>query len=169
MTTITKKQKWMGGILILSTLLFPIQYLGLVLLGIPCIYISLIVPYYLWKILCGGQFKNIKKAALVWKIPVVLALAVSLIESEMLIASGMVSGAGLLNFNFSAAGISFVLLPLFLLSILVLRIIVYGMMIFIWQPQTLKISTIIIDAIIFLYGGWGIWITFIVLMVAENL
>lgn len=137
----TKKSKLIKTtILLISTLLLPIQLFGIVFYCIPSLYIGIVVPYLIWKIWFGEDKQKIKKINMIWKIPVIILLAADLIVVEMMIFSPLVFISSLLGKII--AGIFLVLL---------LRAVTYASMIFIWQPNILKPYRNLIYAFILSY------------------
>lgn len=62
-------------LLLISTLLFPLQFFSIAFYFIPTIYISFIVPYLIWKIWFEKDNQKIKKITLTWKLPIIIFLA----------------------------------------------------------------------------------------------
>ena len=72
-------------LLLLSTLLFPLQFFSIVFYFIPSLYICFIVPYLIWKIWFGKDNQKIRKISLTWKLPIVIFLAFIMFEMEILL------------------------------------------------------------------------------------
>lgn len=113
-------------LLLISTLLWPLQLFSIAFYFIPSIYVSLIVPYLMWKILFGKTNFQIRKYSLIWKIPIIIFLAMAMFYTEM---------GFIFIFATSISLISKIIIFVFLL--LLIRCITYAMMIFIWQSDIL--------------------------------
>ena len=124
-----QKSKYIKSLLlVLSTLLFPLQIFSIVFWFVPALYISAIVPYYLWKIWFGENNQKIKIYSLFWKVPIIFFIAYTMLYMEML-----------LSLIIFAIGVSLIgKIIIFVFLIFLLRCLVYAMMIFIWQPMILK-------------------------------
>ena len=53
-------------LLVLSTLIFPLQIFSVVLYFVPALYTCIIVPYFIWKIWFGKEAQKIKIYSLFW-------------------------------------------------------------------------------------------------------
>lgn len=119
-------------LLILSTLFCPLQIFGIILYFIPILYISIVVPYFIWKIWTGKNNKKIQIYSLFWKIPTILFIAFTMIYIEIF-----------LLFTIFATETPLIgQIIIFILMLLLMRCIIYTMMIFIWQPDILKSNKI---------------------------
>ena len=119
-------------LLILSTLLCPLQIFGILFYFIPILYISIVIPYFIWKIWIGKNNKKIQIYSLVWKIPAVLFIASTMIYIEIF-----------LLFIIFATEITLIFqIIIFIVLLLLMRCMTYAMMIFIWQPDILKSNKI---------------------------
>ena len=114
-------------LLLISTLFWPFQFFSTAFYFIPSIYVSLIVPYLIWKILFSKTNFQIYKYSLIWKIPIIMFLAMAMFYTEL---------GFIFIFATSMSLISKIIIFGFL--ILLARCITYSMMIFVWQPNVLK-------------------------------
>lgn len=128
-------------LLLLSTLLFPLQFFSIAFYFIPSLYIGVAVPYLIWKIWFGTDSQKIKKITLTWKLPIIIFLAWAMFEMEMLLIF-LVPFA--LPFIWK--------LIFFFLSLLLFRCITYAMMIFVWQSDILVPYRKLIYAFILAYS-----------------
>lgn len=113
-------------LLLLSTLLLPLQFFGIVFYFIPNLYICFVVPYLIWKIWFDKDNQKMQKITLIWKLPIVIFLAWAMFETEMLLIF-------LVQFT-----LPFIWkLIFFVFSLLLFRCIIYAMMIFVWQSDIL--------------------------------
>ena len=130
-----KKSKCVkSGLLLLSTLLLPIQSFSIAFYFIPLMYIDFIVPYWIWKIWFGKNKQKIQISSLCYKIPVILFLAFTMFYTDII-----------LIFIIFATEIPLIgKIIIFVLLLFLLRCLTYAMMIFIWQPNIIK-----------LYKVWG--------------
>lgn len=128
------------ALLLLSTLLFPLQFFSVVFYFIPSLYICLIVPYFMWKIWFDEDNKKIKKISLIWKLPIIFFLAMAMYEIEMMFIFLV-----LLIESFTLKLIFFICL------LLIFRCITYVMMIFVWQSDILLPYRKLIYAFILAY------------------
>lgn len=113
-------------LLLISTLLFPLQFFSIAFYFIPTIYISFIVPYLIWKIWFEKDNQKIKKITLTWKLPIIIFLACAMFGIEILLIFLVP-----LTLPFIWK------LIFFTFSLLLLRCITYAMMIFVWQSDIL--------------------------------
>lgn len=113
-------------LLLISTLIFPLQYFSIVFYFIPSLYICFIVPYLIWKIWFGKGKQQIKKYSLIWKVPIIIFLAFALFEIEIMLIF-LVVGIRLFALQ----------LILFVCLLLLYRSVTYFMMIFVWQSDIL--------------------------------
>lgn len=115
-------------LLVLSTLIFPLQIFSVAFYFVPALYICILVPYFIWKIWFGKEGQKIKIYSLFWKVPVILFVAFTICYVEIL-----------LLFIIFATGIPLVgKIIIFVFLLFLLRCLAYAMMIFIWQPGILK-------------------------------
>ena len=122
-----EKSKFIKIILLLiSTLFWPLQFFGIIFYFIPSIYVSFVVPYLIWRICFHKDIFKIQKYSLIWKIPVIIFLAIAMFYVEM-------------EFIFIfATSISLIgKITIFVFLLLLIRCATYAMMIFIWQSGTL--------------------------------
>ena len=113
-------------LLLISTLLCPLQFFSIVFYFIPSLYICFAVPYLIWRIWFGKDNLKIKKITLIWKLPIMIFLAWAMFEMEMLLIF-------LVPFT-----LPFIWkLIFFTFSLLLFRCITYAMMIFVWQSNIL--------------------------------
>ncbi len=126
MTSVQKKAYIAGG-MVLSTLVFPWPLIYYFMI-FPALYTGVIVPFFLWHNVLGGQFKRIAKDTLLWKIPAIIVL-------YLILNIGELSTFYILPFLPES-------LPLYILAemvmIFILRVITYGAMLFVWQPDLFK-------------------------------
>ena len=119
-----EKSKFIKTILLLlSTLLFPLQFFSIAFYFIPSLYIGVAVPYLIWKIWFG---KDNQKITLTWKLPIIIFLACAMFGIEILLIFLVP-----LTLPFIWK------LIFFTFSLLLLRCITYAMMIFVWQSDIL--------------------------------
>ena len=128
---LTAKQKYLCIGLLLSTLLFPVQFVFLFLI-IPPIYVGFIVPFLIWKIAFNGQVKNITKISLLWKIPLILSFNILNMTFGEFLA---------LNVFYILPYNPFILLVIFGIVIICLRIISYALIILIWDFNAFQICS----------------------------
>lgn len=126
--------------LLFSTLFFPLQFLGISLYLIPSVYISIIVPYLLWKIWFYHTCHKIKLVSYLWKIPIIFLLAAGLFYTEIILIFVIPPTISLVGKIIT-----------FYLLLLLLRCLTYALMIFVWQPNILKSYAIIAFAGTFIY------------------
>ena len=110
----------------MSTLLWPFQFFSTVFYFIPSVYVSLIIPYLIWKILFDKTNFQIRKYSLIWKIPIIVFLAMAMFYIEL---------GFIFVFATSMSLVSKIMIFVFLL--LLVRCITYAMMIFVWQSDIL--------------------------------
>ena len=136
-----EKSKFIKTILLLiSTLLCPLQFFSIIFYFIPTIYISFIVPYLVWKIWFEKDNQKMKKITLIWKLPIVIFLACAMFKIEILLIF-------LVSFT-----LPFIWkLIFFFISLLLFRCITYVMMIFVWQSDILMAYRKLIYAFILAY------------------
>lgn len=127
--TKSQKSKYIkSSLLLLSTLLFPIQIFSIFLYFIPALYISFVAPYLIWKIWFGKYKQKTQIYSFFWKIPIIIFLAFTMFYTDVLSM-----------FIIFATEISLIgKIIIFVFLLLLLRCITYAMMIFIWQPDILK-------------------------------
>ena len=113
-------------LLLISTLFLPFQFLSTVFYFIPSIYVSLIVPYLIWKILFGNGNSQIRKYSLIWKIPIIIFLSIAMLYIEL---------GFIFIFAMSMSLVSKIMIFIFIL--LLIRCATYVMMILIWQSDIL--------------------------------
>ena len=146
----TKTELYKCIALLLSTLLFSLQYIFIVL-WLPAIYVNFIVPYFIWKLLFHGNIKNIKPTSLIWKIPAITLLAFCSMfwEISAFLMSSFADGHFLITAAF------------FFAEILIIRIITYTLTIFIWQPELFKFpKTLLIIAFLYcMTAGYEIYLS----------
>ena len=128
-------------LLLLSTLLFPLQFFSIAFYFIPSLYIGVAVPYLIWKIWFNGNNQKIKKYSLVWKIPLIILLSIALLFVEMLLIFHIPITLSLFG---KIVGLVFLLLSA--------RSITYAMMIFVWQSDILVPYRKLIYAFILAYS-----------------
>ena len=143
MTKVEKSKCIKTILLLLSTLLFPLQFFSIVFYFIPSLYICFIVPYLIWKIWFGKDNQKIRKISLTWKLPIVIFLAFIMFEMEILLIF-------LVPYTLSLAW----KLIFFTCSLLLFRCITYAMMIFVWQSGILVPYRKLIYAFILAYLGF---------------
>ncbi|MBQ8481417.1 MAG: hypothetical protein IJ532_02645 [Alphaproteobacteria bacterium] len=148
MTKVEKSKCIKTILLLLSTLLFPLQFFSIVFYFIPSLYICFIVPYLIWKIWFGKDNQKIKKITLIWKLPIVIFLAWTMFETEILLVF-LVPHTLLFIWK----------LVFFIFSLLLFRSIIYVMMIFVWQSDILVPYRKLIYAFILAYciAGAYLW------------
>lgn len=127
-------------LLVLSTLLLPLQFFGIALYFIPSIYIGLIVPYLLGRIWFDNTNRQADIASLLWKIPLIIFLAIALFYVEL----GLVFAVPT-TLTFIWKTIIFVLL------VLLVRCVTYAMMVFVWQSGVLTRYRKVIYIVIIAY------------------
>lgn len=127
-------------LLLLSTLLFPLQFFSIAFYFIPSLYIGVAVPYLIWKIWFGKDNQKIKKITLTWKLPIIIFLACAMFGMEILLIFLVP-----LTLPFIWK------LIFFTFSLLLLRCVTYAMMIFIWQSDILKPYRKLIHTAIMVY------------------
>jgi len=122
-----QKSKYIkSGILILSTLPFLLFY-SIFLYFIPALYVSFVVPYLIWRIWVGKDSQKTQKYSLIWKIPLIIFLAITMFHVEIV-----------LIFIFATGGPLIGKIIIFVSLLFLVRCLTYTMMIFIWQPNILK-------------------------------
>lgn len=140
MTKVEKSKCIKTILLLLSTLLFPLQFFSIVFYLIPSVYICFVVPYLIWRIWFGKDNQKIKKITLTWKLPIIIFLAWAMFEIEILLIF-------LVPFT-----LPFIWkLIFFICLLLLLRCITYAMMIFAWQSDILVSYRKLIYAFILAY------------------
>ena len=77
----TKKKSFITLGLLLSTLIFPWPF-ALFILIIPPVYVGFIVPYLIWKFVFNGDWQDIPKYSLIWKIPIIFVFNMVLAIGE---------------------------------------------------------------------------------------
>jgi len=112
-------------LLLISTLPFPL-FFGVLLYVVPALYVSFVVPYLIWKIWFGKDSQKIKKNTLIWKIPLIFLLIISMFFIEMLLIFATPTTLSLI-----------VKIMIFAFLLLIIRSITYAMMIFVWQTDIL--------------------------------
>ncbi len=123
----TKKKSFITLGLLLSTLIFPFPF-ALFMLVFPPVYVGFIVPYLIWKLVFNGNWQDIPKYSLIWKIPIIFVF-------NMVLAIGEFFAIVILLYLPK----SILLLILGgILCILILRIIAYAAMMLVWQPKIFK-------------------------------
>ena len=123
----TKKKAFITLGLLLSTLIFPWPF-ALFILIIPPVYVGFIVPYLIWKFVFNGDWQDIPKYSLIWKIPIIFVFNMVLVHGEFFaidVLTYLPKSTLLLIFAVA-------------LYLLILRIIAYAAMILVWQPQIFK-------------------------------
>ena len=123
----TKKKAFITLGLLLSTLIFPWPF-ALFILIIPPVYVGFIVPYLIWKFVFNGNWQDIPKYSLIWKIPIIFVFNMVLVHGEFFaidVLTYLPKSTLLLIFAVA-------------LYLLILRIIAYAAMILVWQPQIFK-------------------------------
>ena len=127
--TKSQKSKYIkSSLLLLSTLLFPIQIFSIFLYFIPALYISFVVPYLIWKIWFGKYKQKTQIYSFFGKIPIIIFLAFTMFYTDVLSM-----------FIIFATGIPLIgKIIIFSFLLFLLRCVTYAMMIFIWQPSILK-------------------------------
>lgn len=124
----TEKSKYIKSVLLLlSTLLVPLQFFGVILYWLPCIYVGLVVPYLLWRIWFNKNNIKANPVSYLWKIPIIFILTASMFYAELFLIFIIP-----MTISFTAKIIIFAVL------LFILRCFIYAMMIFIWQPDILK-------------------------------
>ena len=127
-------------LLLISTMPFPL-FFAILLYVVPALYVCFIVPYFIWKIWFDKDSQKIKKITLILKLPIIIFLAMAMIEIEILLIF-------LIPFT-----LPFIWkLIFFFLSLLLLRSITYMMMIFVWQSDFLVPYRKLIYAFILVYS-----------------
>lgn len=127
-------------LLLISTLFCPFQLFSTFFYFIPTIYISFIVPYLIWRIWFGKTDFKIRRYLLIWKIPIIILLALAMFFVEM----------GLI-FIFAISTALIYRITIVILLLLILRCVTYAMMIFIWQSDILKPYRKLIHTAIMVY------------------
>ena len=123
----TKKKSFIALGLLLSTLIFPWPFMFFILI-IPPIYVGFVVPFLIWKFVFNGDWQDIPKYSLIWKIPIIFVF-------NMVLALGEFFAIGVLTY---LPQITLLLILAGTLSLLILRIIAYVAMILVWQPKVFK-------------------------------
>lgn len=124
---LTKKKSFIALGLLLSTLIFPWPFMFFILI-IPPIYVGFVVPFLIWKFVFNGDWQDIPKYSLIWKIPIIFVF-------NMVLALGEFFAIGVLTY---LPKITLLLILAGILSLLILRIIAYAAMILVWQPKVFK-------------------------------
>ena len=124
---LTKKKSFIALGLLLSTLIFPWPFMFFILI-IPPIYVGFVVPFLIWKFVFNGDWQDIPKYSLIWKIPIIFVF-------NMVLALGEFFAIGVLTYS---PKITLLLILAGTLSLLILRIIAYVAMILVWQPKVFK-------------------------------
>lgn len=121
---LTKKKSFIALGLLLSTLIFPWPFMFFILI-IPPIYVGFVVPFLIWKFVFNGDWQDIPKYSLIWKIPIIIIFNLVLTLGEILTLTIL----SYLPKN--------VLFSVFVIAtlILILRIVAYIAMIWVWQPK----------------------------------
>lgn len=127
-------------LLLISTLLCPLQFFSIAFYFIPSLYIGVAVPYLIWKIWFGKDNQKIKKITLTWKLPIIIFLACAMFGIEILLIFLVP-----LTLPFIWK------LIFFTFSSLLLRCVTYAMMIFVWQSDILVAYRKLIYAFILAY------------------
>ena len=118
----TKNQKLKyikSCLLILSTLPFLLFY-SIFMHFIPALYISFVVPYLIWRIWFGKDSQKTLNYLLVWKIPLIIFLAIAMFQIEMVLIFIFATEISLIG-----------KIIIFVLLLFLLRCLTYAMMIFI--------------------------------------
>lgn len=122
-----KKSKYIKScLLVVSTLPFLLFYSAF-LYFIPALYVSFVVPYLIWRIWAGKDNQRTRKYSLIWKIPLIIFLAIAMFHIEIVL---------IFIFAIEIPLIGKIIIFVFLLFLL--RCLTYAIMIFIWQPNILK-------------------------------
>lgn len=140
MTEIKKSKLIKTILLLLSTLLWPFQIVGIFLVYIPNIYISFVVPYLIWKMWLSNSNQKMRKIFLILKLPVIAYLALSLYSIEFLLLF-MLPYSAPLAWE----------IVIFFAMLLIARCVIYAMIMFIWQPSILKSFKFLGIAFVLLY------------------
>lgn len=139
MTEVEKSKLIKTILLLISTMPFPL-FFAILLYVVPALYICFIVPYLIWKIWFDKDNQKMKKITLIWKLPIIIFLALTMFEMEMLLIF-------LVPFT-----LPFIWkLIFFFISLLLFRCITYAMMIFVWQYDILVPYRKLIYAFILAY------------------
>ncbi len=131
MTKTKKSQYIKSALLVLSTLLVPVQFFSLVFNFLSFPYVSFVVPYLLWRIWFNRDEYRASKVSYLWKIPSILVIVVGMLVTEFLLFYIYISIMS------SAVPFSAVMV-IFDVMLLVFRCLTYAVMIFIWRPNILK-------------------------------
>ncbi len=129
MTKTKKSQYIKSALLVLSTLLAPLQFFSLFFNFLPGLYVYFVVPYLLWRIWFNRDDYTASKESYFWKIPIIFVITAGMFFAEVLLFSLFVFPSG--------ASLSAIMIT-FAVSLLMFRCLSYAMMIFIWQPNILK-------------------------------
>ncbi len=129
MTKTKKSQYIKSALLVLSTLLVPVQFFSLVFNFLSFPYVSFVVPYLLWKIWFNRDEYKLSPISYFWKIPIILFLIAIMFVAEVEILLAILFWETLSNITKIA---------IYVVLVLILRCLNYAMMIFIWQPNILK-------------------------------
>lgn len=124
---LTKKKSFIALGFLLSTLIFPWPFMFFILI-IPPIYVGFVVPFLIWKFVFNGNWQDIPKYSLIWKIPIIFVFNMVLVHGEFFaidVLTYLPKSTLLLIFAVA-------------LYLLILRIIAYAAMILVWQPQIFK-------------------------------
>ena len=78
---LTKKKSFIALGLLLSTLIFPWPFMFFILI-IPPIYVGFVVPFLIWKFVFNGDWQDIPKYSLIWKIPIIFVFNMVLALGE---------------------------------------------------------------------------------------
>ena len=125
-------------LLLITTVPFP-MFLSIVYV-VPALYVCFVVPYLIWKIWFGKGNQKIKKITLIWKLPIIIFLALAMFEIEILLMF------------FVPFTLSFIWrIVFFICSLLLFRYLTYLMMIFVWQSDILVPYRKLIYAFILAY------------------
>lgn len=126
-------------LLILSALPIPLFFTPFLYL-IPALYIGYVVPFLIWKIYFAENTVRITKYSLIWKLPLVLFLPVSMAFVEIVLFF-------LVHFSLSLI----YKIVCYIIMLYILRCLIYAMMIFIWQTANKTIYAKLTTILIFVY------------------
>ncbi len=132
------------------TLVVPVQFLGidiflfsenklfwptiiLIVDILAMIYIGFIAPYKIWQTLTGLKFADVKNKSLYWKIPTIIVFSILQYHSEILILKSWFVIDHHLNF--------ILFLIILFVEFVMLRLVIYAVMLFIWQPNLISSLT----------------------------
>ncbi len=129
MTKTKKSQYIKSALLVLSTLLAPLQFFSLFFNFLPGLYVYFVVPYLLWKIWFKPDDYKVNPTLYYRKTPIILVVIVGMFFAEILLYS-------LIKYPPLASKTA--VITIYTVSLLMFRCLSYVMMIFIWQPNILK-------------------------------